>query len=162
MPLIFRILSIVLQILGLFFVALALFVSCQIKSGGPFLSVILLIGIGLFCLGRWISGRGILPRINFGRIILVMGIFGLFFSLTMETSVPSATGNRIHNIGLLNERLIYLIISSLLTLIGTIITLWNRFQFRKPTKPCVFCAEDILLAASICRFCGKDQPAIKN
>ncbi len=42
------------------------------------------------------------------RLLIVVGIIALIVSLNMDTSVPSMGGNRIHNIGLMNEKQNYL------------------------------------------------------
>jgi len=57
-----------------------------------------------------------------GVVILVIGIIGLLLSLAMDTTVPAgAYGNRVHNIGLMNERTGYLIAFAVQIFIGAVL-----------------------------------------
>ena len=60
------------------------------------------------------------------RLLILVGIVALLASLGMNTSVPSAGGGRIHNIGLMNEKQNYLIVSGIVLLIGVLLNISNR------------------------------------
>lgn len=53
--------------------------------------------------------------------LIIVGIIFLISSITMDTTISTGFGDRIHNIGLLNKKLIFIIVSSLIVLIGVIL-----------------------------------------
>jgi len=106
-----------------------------------------------------------------GLVALVVGIFGFFISLNMDTSVgTSELGRRVNNIGLMNDKQNLLLMFSVVSIIGAIFfTLSGRGQEIHPHNPlikeennspaertCPFCAEKIRAEAKICRFCQRD------
>ena len=68
------------------------------------------------------------------RLLILVGIVALLASLSMDTSVPSTGGGRIHNIGLMNEKQNYLIVSAVVLLIGVILTISNRRKTESRTE----------------------------
>jgi ribosomal protein L37E len=115
------------------------------------------------------------------KILVIVGILGLLVSLSMETTIGD-----FYNIGLLNDKQNYIIISSFLILIGVILHIYNsNFKDKKlpngdsssthnvsnpinedtifsdkeiesETKECPDCAEMVKLRAKKCRFCGHE------
>lgn len=57
---------------------------------------------------------------QFGYAILALGIVALLATLSMDTSVPSGTFERVNNIGLMQEKQNFLIVSALIVLIGVV------------------------------------------
>ena len=60
-----------------------------------------------------------------GEALVIIGIILMVFSLNMDTSVESVYG-RVENIGLLNKKQNWIIISSVLFLAGIIITIYKN------------------------------------
>ncbi len=98
-----------------------------------------------------------------GAILLLIGIIGLLYSLFfMETSIDG-----INNVGLLNQKQNYVIVSSILIPIGIIQSSIKNFLTSKnegpifsdsgaesEAKECPECAEKVKIRAKKCRFCG--------
>jgi hypothetical protein len=68
-----------------------------------------------------------------GYVFIVIGMLGLVLSLVMDTSVQTSFGNRVHNIGLLNEQLIWVIVSCFCLLIGIILIVSRKKKKAGPT-----------------------------
>lgn len=106
-----------------------------------------------------------------GFLVLVIGLIGLAFSLGLDTAVLTSHGGRVHNIGLINERQNYLIVSIALSVVGAIVC---SMGFRNggqrlfsvtdngQNRNCPYCAEQIKAQAVVCRFCSKNvEPLIE-
>jgi len=63
---------------------------------------------------------------NIGLFITVVGVVFLVLSLNMNTSVLSQYGMAVNNIGLMNEKQNYIIVSCFVILIGILISLFSR------------------------------------
>jgi hypothetical protein len=53
-----------------------------------------------------------------GSILLVIGVIGLLQSLTMDTTVRDPYIGPIHNIGKLNDRTVYVIVTAIMSVTG--------------------------------------------
>lgn len=101
-----------------------------------------------------------------GWIIIFIGIVALLISLIMDTTVPSGGYifgiERVHNIGLLNRKQNCIIVSSLIILIGVLLTIYFAFIKRNlaNSKICPYCAETIKRESRMCHHCEKDLSAL--
>ena len=102
------------------------------------------------------------------KIFIVIGVFGLLYAFTMDTSVATEAGHRVNNLGLMNDKQNYIIISGIFLFLGVILNISNRSKINKDPqasivpdendyKICLYCAEKIREQAKICRFCGKPE-----
>ena len=67
---------------------------------------------------------------NFGIALSSVGVIALLFALNMNTAVE-ANGMKINNLGLMNDKQNYLIVSGILLVIGVLIFLFGT----KNTNP---------------------------
>lgn len=102
-----------------------------------------------------------------GIILLAIGVIAFFVGVSMDTTIATGFGGqRVHNIGLMNDRQNAIIVAGVLAVIGAIFV-----GFSKKSQPasenatdnssvriCPYCAETVKAAATICRFCQKELP----
>ena len=98
---------------------------------------------------------------QFGVLLLILGALGVILALGMDTSVSTDYG-RVNNLGLMKDQQNYLLLSSLITVVGVALLLLGRSSEQGSAaglRPCPACAESIKNQAVRCRFCGTDvQP----
>lgn len=98
-----------------------------------------------------------------GILIVICGLLGLAASLNLETTVPSGRiFERVHNIGLMNEKQNFILISLAIAIGGIILAVSARTRMNSDsssTQTCPYCAETIKAKAVICRFCGQNIEA---
>lgn len=101
----------------------------------------------------------------FGIVLLVAGAIIFLIGFNLDTSVATSHGERVHNIGLMNDKQNKIIFAGVLAVIGAIFVGFGSKSKESRTantggRTCPFCAETIKEEATICRFCKKKLPPI--
>lgn len=96
-----------------------------------------------------------------GWILLIVGVIFFSFSLFMDTTVSVGFSGRVNNIGLMNDKQNYLMVSIAIIFIGIFILAFERFESRRAEfqskrqiRACPYCAEEILVQAVMCKHCN--------
>ncbi len=94
----------------------------------------------------------------YGRWILIAGAVIFVLALFMDTSVPvqSSPGDRVNNLGLMQDQQNFLLLGGLLVLAGLIMYFFDAKKVTpmEEKKQCPQCAEFVQSKARICRFCN--------
>lgn len=98
----------------------------------------------------------------FGIALLVLGLIALIIGFNIDTTVATSSSrfsDRVHNIGLMNEKQNVIIFSIAMLIIGAFFV--SRTGLSR-TRKCPFCAEPIKIDAKICRYCHNELPKINQ
>ena len=141
---------------------------------------IIVVIVSIFLLIKWDKRKapGYIPKTSpkpsgggISWLLIVIGVMAILASMLMDASVETKAGGRVMNIGLMNDKQNFLIVSGVILLAGIILNVSRKKEKDQPfshksdtaeaddTKKCSFCAETIKKDARVCRFCGNDQPS---
>lgn len=71
---------------------------------------------------------------HLGALLFLAGIIGLGYSFSMDTTVPAGESRRVHNIGLLQERQNYLMLSGGSAALGVVVIILADLSSKKERK----------------------------
>jgi len=101
---------------------------------------------------------------NWGIFLIIIGIICGYTAITMDTSVETGLGQRVNNLGLLNQQTNLLIGAGIAFISGILLIGFNSKSGSSSTdqiRTCPYCAEHVKAQATICRFCQKDLPVLE-
>ena len=100
-----------------------------------------------------------------GVIAILVGIVVAIVALNMDTSVATGLGERVNNIGLMDQRRNILIVGSLVILVGVVLLGFASVKGNSADastqvgyKACPYCAEPVRVEAKICKHCQRELP----
>lgn len=104
-------------------------------------------------------------RLGWGMLIVGCILLAIVFNL--DTSVSVGEHGRVNNLGLMNEKQNYLILSIAIIFVGIGLLVAGMKDSKKlssqapgRTRNCPFCAEEILAQAVVCKYCNRDVPEL--
>jgi len=96
---------------------------------------------------------------EWGQILTISSLVLTGYGMMIDTSLETASGERILNLGLMhNQQNIF--IGAGVAFVSGILLIGFSYKSSGMTRICPFCAEDIKSNAKICRFCQKELPEL--
>lgn len=102
-----------------------------------------------------------------GVLILVGATLALLVGFNIDTTVASGMGtNRVHNIGLMNEKQNVILLGGTLAVVGAVLFGFGSVARSKAEavdegrRECPYCAERIKSDAKVCRYCRREVPSL--
>jgi len=100
---------------------------------------------------------------SWGVILIIIGIICGYTAITMDTSVETSLGQRVNNLGLMNQQTNFLISAGIAFISGVLLIGFSsrsEASSSRAIRTCPYCAEQVKAEAVICRFCQKDLPVL--
>lgn len=100
---------------------------------------------------------------SWGVILIIIGIICGYTAITMDTSVETGLGQRVNNLGLMNQQTNFLISAGIAFISGVLLIGFSsrsEASSSRAIRTCPYCAEQVKAEAVICRFCQKDLPVL--
>jgi hypothetical protein len=102
-----------------------------------------------------------------GLLLCIGAVAALAFGFSVDTSVATDIGKRVHNIGLMNEKQNIIVLGGALLVAGALLlALSSRSSAPSATdvghRQCPHCAEFVKNEAKVCRYCQRDLPSLRE
>ena len=104
----------------------------------------------------------------FGALLCVASLIALFIGLSLDTSVGTGLGSRVHNLGLMNEKQNLIIFGGAILIAGALLLALSGSnqgpvaQEEAGYRKCPSCAEFVRSEAKVCRYCQRDLPSLSE
>lgn len=104
----------------------------------------------------------------FGILLCLVAVVALIFGFTYDTSVSTGLGNRVHNIGLMNDKQNIIIVGGAMLVAGTLLLALSTRATTQITlgtegfRQCPSCAEMVKNEAKVCRYCQQALPSLSE
>ncbi len=95
---------------------------------------------------------------GFGYFVLFVGVIWFLVAVNMDTSVVTATGSHVNNIGLMADKQNHIMIGAFIVLCGLLCMIFGRKSAARNDVKCPFCAELIKPEAIRCKHCRSELP----
>lgn len=104
---------------------------------------------------------------TFGILLCIVAAIALIAGFSTDTSVATDLGQRVHNIGLMNQKQNIIILGASLFVAGALL-LGLSGRTRPPSstdtdyRQCPSCAELVKTEAKVCRYCQRNLPSFRQ